>query len=73
MGKRVNKKTRFTVTVNLAEVEGFGSGELLLEIELNHPKVIPTALGSYKKRVVVDLRPFLTETPDDGGENGSLT
>ena len=60
MGKRLCKKTRFTVTVDLAQVEGFGSGELLLELEVNHPKVLTTPLGTYNKRVVVDLRPYLT-------------
>lgn len=65
MSKRLNRKTRFTVTVDLAQVEGFGSGELLLELEVNHPKVLTTPLGTYTKRVVVDLRPYLVTNDED--------
>ena len=64
MGKRLNKKTKFTVTVDLSQVDGFVGGELLLELEVNHPKVISAPLGTYKKRVVVDLRPYLVDQPE---------
>ena len=61
MGKRRNKKTRFSVTVDLAQA-GFSSGELVLNLEVNHPKELTHPLGSYAKRVVIDLRSVNDET-----------
>jgi hypothetical protein len=62
MGKRVNKTTYFSVTVDLSHVDGFNSGELVLRFAMKHPKVLPATLGSYEKRVRVDLTKVLNET-----------
>ena len=61
MGKRLNKKTKFSVTVDLAQC-GFGSGELVLQMSIIHPKVLSAPLGSYVKKVRIDLTKVINET-----------
>jgi hypothetical protein len=59
MGKRVNKTAKFTVSIDLTNC-GLTSGELVLNMEVRHPKVLTSPLGLYSKKVKVDLTKMVT-------------
>ena len=58
MAKRLNKTTKFTVSIDLTNC-GLPSGELVLNMAVRHPKVLASPLGMYSKTVKVDLTKYL--------------
>ena len=61
MSKRLNKTTKFTVSIDLTNC-GLPSGELVLNMVVRHPKVVTSPLGMYSKTVKVDLTKYLEVT-----------
>ena len=51
---RLNKTTRGTVSVSLTDL-GLPGGEVVINLEVRHPKVIEGTLGMYAKKVKIDL------------------
>ena len=60
---RLNKTTRGTVSVSLTDL-GLPGGEVILNLEVRHPKVVEGTFGSYMKKVKIDLTKVNVEVND---------